>query len=158
MAKRHRHTEMRALPRVFAPRQIDGDTGEDDQDADARCCRCEPREIDNEQAGDQHVNERHDRITPRSIRSFRRRHFLSQDDDSANHQHVEDQIDRNDVLEQLRVNIAVGDRTSRRILNNGARQGEKRGPNSLRRKRNRGSVMFVRRGCATEESASRAIA
>ena len=79
------------------------------------------------------------------------RQFFSEHNDSANHQDVEDQIGRNDVFEQLRVDISKSDRAGFRICHYRARQGEKCSPHSLRGKRDRRRMMFICLRCAAKK-------
>src|ERR1051326_8709557 len=90
-----------------APNEINGDAGQNEQITDAGRSRREISEIDDEERGQNHRDNRDDRVTPSAIRPITLRPFLSQDNNGDNKQDIKDEIGRDDVFEELSVHVAV---------------------------------------------------
>src|SRR6266404_7380783 len=106
-----------------SPEKVNRHASEHDQNSNARSGRREPGKIDNNQTGQDDRHDRYDRITPGSVRPFGLRFFTAQYYHRRNEQKVKEQIGRDNVFEQLCVNISVNDRSSSRICRHRSRQG-----------------------------------
>src|ERR1044072_175151 len=94
-------------PTALPPCEVDGQTREDKKEAEAGGLGGEVDEVEGKERSEQDVDQRDERISGRAIRARRVGRLATQDDDGADHQHVEDEVGRDDVFEQLRVDVAV---------------------------------------------------
>src|ERR1043166_1897397 len=96
-----------ALP---PPGEVDGQTRQHDEEADAGGLRREVDEVEREQRGQEYEERGHEGVAGRAVRAGRARGLAPHDQNCADHQGVEDEVGGDDVFEQLRVDVAVGDR------------------------------------------------
>src|SRR5437899_12704981 len=82
----------------------------------------EAGKIDNKQTGEQDRYDRNDRITPRAIRSLSGWRFFSEENYCRDEEEIKEQIGRDNVLEQLRINVSVGNPAGGRLRCHRARK------------------------------------
>ena len=89
------------------PDQVDRDARQDDQEADPRGLGLEVDEVEHQQDRQADVDQRRDRVADRPVGPFSIGRLDPQDDHRADHQRVEGHVDRDDVFEELVVEVAV---------------------------------------------------
>lgn len=129
---------------LSAPDEIDRNAGEREQVADAGCCGSEKREMGNQKGRKAKKDDRNKRILPGLIGSFECRSAAAENDDRENRERSENKVNRNDVFEKLRIDVAEnGCRRVCRRKGHGPRQNENRSPHPLRDESRRGNISSV---------------
>ena len=116
------------------PNKVNRDARESDQIAYTGRSGREDREVNDQEKREKSKYDRRNRITPGLVRPDKIGPAVTQNNNGENGQRTENKLDRNDVFEQLCVNIAKYGSCRLRSIRDGSRNNKQRRPNALSRK------------------------
>ena len=125
------------------PDEVHGDARQDDEESDPRGLRGEIDQVEDEQDRQADVDQRGCRIAEGAVRPLRLGRLAAEHEHGADHQRVEGQVGRDDVFEQLIIEVPVLDAPRGGVGAGRDRQGQQRGPEPLGRECHRGDVPAV---------------